>query len=92
MVSFQNRGAERARRMFALGHVWTAPWQELFSRFAALVGCGHVSSLLMRRVWQLPLMLCVDRGCRHSGNEIDLKPVISRPQFVHSKVLRSKPG
>jgi hypothetical protein len=32
-----------------IGHVWTAPWQEL-SDFAALVGCGHVSGLLMRQV------------------------------------------
>jgi len=26
-----------------------------------LVGCGHVSGLLMRRVWPLALMLCADR-------------------------------
>jgi hypothetical protein len=36
--------------MSALGHVWTAPWQELFDVGAALVGCGHVSGLLMRRM------------------------------------------
>jgi hypothetical protein len=29
--------------MSALGHVWTAPWQELSDVAAALVGCGHVS-------------------------------------------------
>jgi hypothetical protein len=29
--------------MSALGHVWTAPWQELSDAVAALVGCGHVS-------------------------------------------------
>jgi hypothetical protein len=28
--------------------VWTAPWQELSDVSAALVGCGHVSGLLMR--------------------------------------------
>src|SRR5262249_23260379 len=28
--------------MSALGHVWTAPWQELSNVAAALVGCGHV--------------------------------------------------
>ena len=28
---------------------------------AALVGCGHVSGLLMRRGWPLALMLCADR-------------------------------
>jgi hypothetical protein len=44
-----------------LGHVWTAPWQGLFDVAAALVGCGHVSGLLMRRVWPLALMLCADR-------------------------------
>jgi len=32
-----------------------------FWRFAALVGCGHVSGLLMRQVWPLALMLCADR-------------------------------
>jgi hypothetical protein len=28
---------------------------------AALVGCGHVSGLLVRQVWPLALMLCADR-------------------------------
>jgi hypothetical protein len=32
-----------------------------FLRFAALVGCGHVSGLLMRQEWPLALMLCADR-------------------------------
>ena len=36
------------RPMSAVGHVWTAPWQELSDVSAALVGCGHVSGLLMR--------------------------------------------
>ena len=48
-------------RMSALGHVWTAPWQELSDVAAALVGCGHVSGLLVRRGWPLALMLCADR-------------------------------
>ena len=43
-----------------MGHVWTAPWQVL-SDAAALVGCGHVSGLLVRQVWPLALMLCADR-------------------------------
>ena len=47
-------------RTIHLGHVWTAPWQELSDVFAALVGCGHVSGLLMRQVWPLALMLCAD--------------------------------
>jgi hypothetical protein len=46
--------------MSALGHVWTAPWQELSDAAAALVGCGHVSGLLMRRGWPLALMLFAD--------------------------------
>ena len=50
-----------ARRVSQLGHVWTAPWQELSDVCAALVGCGHVSGLLMRRGWPLALMLCADR-------------------------------
>jgi len=36
--------------MSALGHVWTAPWQGLSDGVAVLVGCGHVSGLLMRRM------------------------------------------
>src|ERR1019366_5717602 len=51
----------RADLMPALGHVWTAPWQELSDVAAALVGCGHVSGLLMRQVWPLALMPCADR-------------------------------
>jgi len=47
--------------MSEMGHVWTAPWQELSDVSAALVGCGHVSGLLMRPVWPLALMLCADR-------------------------------
>ena len=45
----------------ALGHVWTAPWQELSDAAAALVGCGHVSGLFARRIRPLALMLCADR-------------------------------
>ena len=45
----------------AKGHVWTAPWQELSDVSAALVGCGHVSGLLMRPVRPLALMLCADQ-------------------------------
>ena len=47
--------------MSASGHVWTAPWQGHSDVRAALVGCGHVSGLLMRQVWPLALMLCADR-------------------------------
>jgi len=35
----------RIQQMSALGHVWTALWQELSDAAAALVGCGHVSGL-----------------------------------------------
>jgi hypothetical protein len=41
----------RLRAMSVVGHVWTAPWQELSDVAAALVGCGHVSGLSMRQVW-----------------------------------------
>ena len=37
---------DRVVGMSALGHVWTAPWQELSDVAAALVGCGHVSSFV----------------------------------------------
>ena len=37
--------------------MWTAPWQELFGRCAALAGCGQVSGLLVRQVWLLALRL-----------------------------------
>ena len=52
----QDRSPPTRRRSLAThgrtihsGHVWTAPWQELSDVAAALVGCGHVSGLLMRR-------------------------------------------
>jgi hypothetical protein len=48
-------------QMSALGHVWTAPWQELSDASAALVGCGHVSGLFVRRIRPLALMLCAER-------------------------------
>jgi hypothetical protein len=47
--------------MSALGHVWTAPWQEQSDGVAGLVGCGHVCGLLVRHDWPLALMLCADR-------------------------------
>jgi len=54
-------GACNGFSMTALGHVWTAPLQELSDVCAELVGCGHVSGLLMRPMWPLALMLCADR-------------------------------
>jgi hypothetical protein len=48
--------------MSALGHLWTAPWQEFLDVTAALVGCGYVSGLFVRPVWPLAIMLCPDRG------------------------------
>ena len=47
--------------MSALGHVWTAPWQELSDIPAALVGCGHVSGLFVRQLKPLAIMHCADR-------------------------------
>jgi len=37
------------------------PGKNFLTFSAALVGCGHVSGLLMRPVWPLALMLCADR-------------------------------
>jgi hypothetical protein len=54
-------GIAETTRMTAVGHVWTAPWQELSYVAAALVGCGHVSGLFVRRGWPLALMLCADQ-------------------------------
>src|SRR5262249_20569902 len=46
---------DRERQLIsALGHVWTAPWQELSDAAAALVGCGHVSGLFVRRSSRWP--------------------------------------
>jgi hypothetical protein len=46
---------------FAMGHMWTAPWQELSDDDTVLVGCDHVYRLFVRQVWPLALMLCADR-------------------------------
>src|SRR5262249_22739945 len=35
--------------------------KSFFEHDAALVGCGHVSGLLMRHGWPLALMLCADQ-------------------------------
>src|SRR5438876_328748 len=60
-VAVKNIKQGAATSRSAMGHVWTAPWQELSDVAAALVGCGHVSGLLMRQVWPLALMLCADQ-------------------------------
>ena len=52
----------KAGSMSALGHVWTAPWQELSDVAAALVGCGHVSGLFVR-----PGMAAGPNALRGSG-------------------------
>jgi hypothetical protein len=48
-IKVRLRGRNSFRLMSALGHVWTARWQELSDVAAALVGCGHVSGLFVRR-------------------------------------------
>src|SRR5262249_25133252 len=50
-----------ARSVSSSTSALTAPWQELSDVAAALVGCGHVSGLFVRRIWPLALMLCADR-------------------------------
>jgi len=48
-----------------IGGLWVTcgrrPGKSFFDVAAALVGCGHVSGLLMRRMVPLALMLCADR-------------------------------
>ena len=41
--------------------MWTAHWQEPSDVVAVLVGCGHVSGLLMRQERPLAPMLCAGR-------------------------------
>jgi hypothetical protein len=54
-VSTVSRGAPKSAYLTAeIGHVWTAPWEELSNATAAWAGCGRVSGLLMRRKWALP--------------------------------------
>jgi hypothetical protein len=53
------KNAKAIGRIISL--VWTAPWQEPSDVAATLVGCGHVSGLLMRQERPLALMLCADR-------------------------------
>src|SRR5262245_2131733 len=56
------RLASVARRMSALGHVWTAPWQELSNVAAALVGCGHVWTAPWQELSNVAAALL---GCGH---------------------------
>jgi hypothetical protein len=37
-------------------HMWTASWQALFFALNGLVGCGHMSGLVARRICPLALM------------------------------------
>src|ERR1700682_4041721 len=46
-------GAERSAQRWTVLRIAFPPWQELSDVSAALVGCGHVSGLLMRQVWPL---------------------------------------
>ena len=45
-----------------MGHVWTAPWQELFDVSAALVGCGHVWTAPWQELFDVSAALV---GCGH---------------------------
>jgi hypothetical protein len=48
-IRLAGRGRRGKGAISEMGHVWTAPgWQELFSRFAALVGAAMCSAFLMR--------------------------------------------
>jgi hypothetical protein len=48
-------------RLYGPLEPWFDKSKSFFDVAAALVGCGHVSGLLMRRMWPLALMLCADR-------------------------------
>jgi len=54
--------------MSALGHVWTASWQELSNVAAALVGCGHVSGLFVRRLSRWPYPSSVQNVTAETNN------------------------
>jgi hypothetical protein len=41
--------------------MWTASWQALFFALNGLVGCGHMSGLVARRICPLALMKSDDR-------------------------------
>jgi hypothetical protein len=42
--------------------MWTASWQALFFALNVLVGCGHMSGLVARRICPLALMKSDDRN------------------------------
>jgi hypothetical protein len=42
-------------------------WQAVFDGVNGLVGCGHMSGLLARRIWPLALMKSDGRGPDHCG-------------------------
>ena len=54
--------------MSALGHVWTAPWQELSDAAEALVGCGHVCGLFVA-----VKPLAIGRGRRELGSKSKIR-------------------
>src|ERR1700730_6447379 len=43
-------------------HMWTASWQALFFALNGLVGCGHMSGLVARRICPLALMKSDDQN------------------------------
>jgi hypothetical protein len=47
-------------------HMWTASWQVVFDALIALVGCGHMSGLLVR-IGPLALMIFDSPGPYHYG-------------------------
>jgi hypothetical protein len=48
-------------------HMWTAPWQALFFVLIDIGGSGHMSGLLLRRIWPLALMTFDGPGSDHRG-------------------------
>ena len=82
-----------------MGHVWTAPWQGHSDVRAALVGCGHVSGLLMRQVWPdvdwKALDISFSAGRSKSQSSIDVDQAGSdlqrsrEPNLGDAKTMRS---
>jgi len=70
--------------MSALGHMWTAPWQELSDAVAALV--GWQTCAMQNGMTALPPNSDIDRVFRHVcfGPEADLKPRDGSGQPVKS--------
>src|SRR5271167_2724889 len=58
---FTEVDAGKKRPMSQMGHVWTAPWQELSDVLQYWSGAVTCPACFCGRIWPLALMLCADR-------------------------------